>query len=313
MWFSFSRQFKKLASRLSNPNEVNLFRCLIDAINGSAYCYGSMAKEKHQNYVKFKSQKFLNNTTYKVEIADVLMIFVGNNNIRYTFMQNKKNALKSNNILRINPIQWDLLYSKPTIDPLNTGLPKDILCSAVLDSAGTYGDFFFSNNHWDMSYYIATEIIPNKSIISPTSRSLRSFRIKSTKRMILKKNNFKEINRTEHLDCFEHYAQKMLVGTPVFVLNKENGELSFISPSGKAIVDISYNLYNKMKSENDRKRFSRSFEETIDGYHKLIRNNDYQKESIKKINCFLFDITKDSECCHHSLHYRWDGLVPPFC
>ena len=77
------------------------------------------------------------------EVADVLIIFVGNREIRYTFLQNKYSRKGGSDftIPKVNTRQFYLLSERVAFDPLKTGLPSNILSAGLCHGASSYGDF----------------------------------------------------------------------------------------------------------------------------------------------------------------------------
>ena len=129
----------------NNVGEVQLFQGMIDYFENRPQC---TAIKTHQHYVQY------GNPVVKCEISDILFVSYSRHFpwMKINFLQAKKADFKStkeglilnNTKLKfgIAKNQYDLLKNRPQINPLQTGLPKDILNSACNSSITSYGVFY---------------------------------------------------------------------------------------------------------------------------------------------------------------------------
>lgn len=215
-----SSDFKNQAgSPGAQKNEVKLFGDLIKCLNRR----GAIAKQAHQHYVKFEDPKVGRNI--RREIADILIIFVGKEYIRYTLLQNKKSKTSINpntNAIYVKSIdyyQWYLLAKKPIIS--SNKYPSNILSNAILGSAGTYGDFYNDGTSYDMRFFVA-DCAKQKG----TSNKSACFDVNVANNSCRNKSGFCEVLRLERLDDFETFGKHMMIGTPIPV----NGQRGTVDP-----------------------------------------------------------------------------------
>lgn len=246
-------------------DEVDLFRALIEVMNKRHFAY---AKEFHKGYVKHLLQ-FNHDapTERRCEIADVLMLFIdGEGNMRYTFLQNKRdkkikyNPLRPLKKVKADAVQWDLLHNRCVLsDTLTTGLSKNCLSSAILDSAATYGIFLNENhsNYVEMSYNIARDLEPTTKRKIAENSSDRTYKILTAYNRVYTVNGYLEIGGTTTLDDFERAAQAMLVGSPIEAGNSKHIEF--------AEAALSY-AYTCLREERNRG----NYEENHEGYFQLL-------------------------------------------
>lgn len=129
----------------NNVGEVQLFQGMIDYFENRPQC---TAIKTHQHYVEYS------NPVVRCEISDILFVSYSRHFpwMKINFLQAKKADFKStkeglilnNTKLKfgIAKNQYDLLKNRPQINPLQTGLPKDILNSACNSSITSYGVFY---------------------------------------------------------------------------------------------------------------------------------------------------------------------------
>lgn len=131
--------------KASHPKagEVMLFREMLAYFKTKPNCN---LIEKHQGYVRFINSV---GVSKKCEISDLMVISYSRKNkrIRITFLQAKKadmqHGLKGSKFsFNFNKVQHELLTTYPTIVPINTGLPTNILIDAITKSITSYGVFY---------------------------------------------------------------------------------------------------------------------------------------------------------------------------
>ena len=224
----FNQELQRTHSTPHAAGEIACFDALIRALSKSHYVYVSRV---HGNSGMVYHTIQHRPTTYgskRCEIADLLMFFISEDEVRYTFMQNKrKRGICHNKNLTsesITLIQWDLLHYKCTISNASNkyNFPTKCLSSAVLDSVGTYG--FFVNEiagTVDMVYTIASDMNYSGMLNSINSRVVQ---INSNYNKVRNVRGYDEVEGTTDLDKFESAGFNMLIGTPLSAMIEENIE-----------------------------------------------------------------------------------------
>lgn len=216
--------------------EVDLFRALMKAMNNNNWAY---CKEYHGNVGQVEhilQHPHDGKHIRSCEIADILMIFIDNdNNMRYTFMQNKRDkktpyyAANPLQRTRADCVQWDLLHHRCYLsDPLSTNLPRNILSSAILSSVATYGIFVNEANSTsvEMSYNIAKSLTPRTPTKITPKSTPRAYDISTRYNILNFVDGYWEIDGTATLDDFEMAAKAMLIGTPVEKHNPHHSKIA---------------------------------------------------------------------------------------
>ena len=238
-------EFNKLIAsfRIKNPGvsigEVELF-CLLQKAIENCFLSASSVKQCHGSagfvdYHPYGPKSFKR----ECEISDLLLVFINNNECRYTFMQNKYS--KSSNvfvILKADIIQYHLLSNRLRFAPISKSLALNgnELSSALLDTAGTYGDFCYdtSTNTFDMRYFCASDLstakpytikpkIGKKRNVIQRKLTLNKTLWSASKTRI--RRHLQECFYCSTLDDFEYEGRAMHIGTPIcirHVLSKRN-------------------------------------------------------------------------------------------
>lgn len=243
-----------------------MFRALIEAINEEDHAY---AEEYHgtKGHVKHLLQYMHGTPTERCcEIADTLLLFFDDkDDIRYTFLQNKRdyktlyNADAPLQRMKGAPVQWDLLHYRCKLsDSLYTNLPEDCLSAAELNSAATYGVFVNekASQDVDMTYHIARDLTPvTPSPISSEPRA-RTYAVGTAYNHLHFVNGYWEIEGTPTLDDFEAAAQAMFAGSPLRPNDLRHRELTRVLLSF-ALTRLQYRGKNRRyNEENSQKRHS---------------------------------------------------------
>ncbi len=211
----------------SSVNELSLIDALMFSFdNNGAYTYkyhGPVGLVKFDINVPSPLLSYKN---VKCEVADILIIFVGDHEIRYTFLQNKysRKGGRDFTIPKVNTRQHYLLSKRVAFDPLATGLPSNILKAGLCYGAGSYGDFFYDGANYDMRFFVAKTLFPKnkQSINFYDKKKTRSFFNTYLDSNWLNYNNGKlECSHTSNLDDFEIMSRKMLIGSPIDFNDKD--------------------------------------------------------------------------------------------
>lgn len=239
--------------------EVVLVKALVHVLGKKYFAYPHMV---HQNYVYHDLQHIhLPPDTRKCEIADILMLFTDGKELRYTFMQNKRDKktpygpnyqLKK---LSADVVQWDLLHYRCLLSrPTTNGIPVDCLSSAILDSAATYGVFVNETvtNTVDMSVSLARDLNSSRLTTIGQRGGKRTYNIFSQYNMVQHHiSGYAEIQGTTNLDDFEWAAQNMLIGSPLNLKCAQHRRLAEI------LLGFASNcLQTNIQSENAEKYIS---------------------------------------------------------
>ena len=203
--------------------EAFLFRKLLKCIkgnNGIGYeCHGP------KGMVTFDIPGSSNNP-HQCEISDLLLIFVSNNVIRFTFMQNKYSRKKSDdlNITRMNSVQHYLLSERPVLLTSTLNIPLNILQNALLPGVGSYGNFSYdaTTNEFDMVYFTAKTLKKKTSGVpkyTPKS-NYTYFNSMTDPDWHCCINNVDECVHCTDLDVFEQKYKQMKIGTPIYLFGQ---------------------------------------------------------------------------------------------
>lgn len=144
-----SNMYKNLKQALNTDTErfgeVGLFRRMLEYFNGNPAC---TMLETHQTYVKYGNNR-------RCEISDLMIV---NYSTKYkcmklTFLQAKcakreGYGLTKNNRFKfiLDNKQYQLLKTRPIIDPLSSGLARNILHDACSPAISSYGVFYLDKN-----------------------------------------------------------------------------------------------------------------------------------------------------------------------
>lgn len=220
---SLKSDFDIEVSKLTRFWEVDLFRAFKNALIKQ----GAYVKEYHgsKGYVQYDSP-CRPSFPIKCEICDLLLVFVGDKEIRYTFMQNKRclNATDTN-VPCVDTRQHYLLSALPVINPLGTPFMRDVLSSAKTPGVGSYGVFNKDIHGYDMKYYVARTLIPKNIKYPPSNSYYHSMLKKRNNKAYFNSylddewfgstNGVLECPHASNLDSFEKQARRMMIGTPL--------------------------------------------------------------------------------------------------
>lgn len=225
---SLKSEFNKQVSRKTKINELSLIDALIDAVNSNTDSYAAKYHGS-KGFVKFDINVSLPLVSYsnvKCEVADILCIFIGRSEIRYTFLQNKYSKPTGSDICiqHVNTRQHYLLSERPTINSLSTGLPPNILSDALCPGAGSYGDFFKENDEYDMRYFVAKSLLYIKNKRPDFYDKKKSYKFHNTYLDMDWLNSYNDVLECSHtcnLDNFETMVKNMLIGSPIDIDNEK--------------------------------------------------------------------------------------------
>ena len=209
----------------NNIDEVGLIDKMIQYFQNRPQC---TTIKTHQHYVTYS------NPPIKCEISDILFVSYSKHYpwMKINFLQakkadfnNRKEGLVSNNTklkFSIDKNQYNLLKDRPEIDPLKTGLPKDILSSACNASITSYGVFYnASNSSKTTTVEFAFEIT---DLLQPTPKVTRAcFGTIDTYYGCICNNKYchchcwhePNLLTTLDTDCFENALLNFQIGSPI--------------------------------------------------------------------------------------------------
>ena len=239
--------------------EVGLFQRIIEYFECHPKC---TPIEMHQHYVQY------GNPVVKCEISDILFVSYSKYYpwMKINFLQakkadfnNRKEGLVSNNTklkFSIDKNQYNLLKDRPEIDPLKTGLPKDILSNACNSSITSYGVFYnASNSSKTTTVEFAFEIT---DLLQPTPKVTRAcFGTIDTYYGCICNNKYchchcwhePNLLTTLDTDCFENALLNFQIGSPI----EDEGALHL----AKAIEAL---LQKERKSNHSFRQFMQKYE-----------------------------------------------------
>lgn len=160
----------------NNIDEVGLIDKMIQYFQNRPQC---TTIKTHQHYVTYS------NPPIKCEISDILFVAYSRYRpwMKINFLQakkvnfnNRKEGLVANKTklkFSIAKNQYDLLKTRPEIDPLQTGLPKDILSKARNSSITSYGLFY---NNPTTGYAVNVEFaFEITDLLQPTKKVTKAY------------------------------------------------------------------------------------------------------------------------------------------
>lgn len=267
--------------------EVKLFRCLLAVLSKR----GVFVEEKHSSkgYIEFVPKCL--STVKKCEISDLFIIFIAQNQIRATFMQNKFSRCTKNDwsIKKVNTIQHALLSQRPIINPLSSGVPSNILHDAMLPGIASYGDFYIDGSKYGMTYFDAFTLVQYKYSL-PRLYSIKETRYYNSfgNDIIFGKNQFFEFVHATDLNDFEQKYKSMKIGCPIECLdiNSRNWLISMVK---KEL------LYQSTKSNNSNASVMLDYLMKFANDKKININDNIERTpfSILIINCVDNDLEEE--------------------
>lgn len=217
----FSKSFtKKMNSGKLRKDEVSLFRALIKTFAefGGRVC----AKELHgsKSLVEFRPRKDwrrLGKRFGRCELADLLIIAFRRNDVRFAFIQCKREPSHKAFRGRVpktfagNYEQWDLLAYRPKIKSRSSlKVPESILSSATMASVGSFV-FFDGSRKWEIFYSCANNLHRTSTRVS------RYGRLEPNRSHKLRKHaGCLECIFAESTKDFVENIQRLQIGTPLF-------------------------------------------------------------------------------------------------
>lgn len=246
-----------------NPHfdEVDLFQEVANYLSRSYRCV--FIDETHQQYVRFNSS--ILGCVKRREISDLWIITYSTlrQQAKMTFLQAKlKKNIRPVRIpfsFRGDYFQFDLLSKRPLITDLSRfGFPQDILSSAILESVGTYGIFFFdSARNIDFAFSTATELKTGRRPVTcfTGERTLYFPNINHGHAQFLYSPNEIELRCSLDADYFESCLLNLYIGTPILndinILSYLRGFLSTTNDNNETIVDF-INFISEIRPNTDR-------------------------------------------------------------
>ena len=217
----FNNEIQNNKSKVKKIGEVFLFERLKDSIIGN----DGLAYEYHgkRGMVSFN----INKNQLKCEIADLLLIFIRGNQLRYTFLQNKYSRKRSddNNIANMNSVQHYLLSERPHLISTPKGIPNNILQDAILPGVGSYGNFSYDSKtkKYDMVYFTAKTLKRKRKAVTKYSskNNYTYFNSMTDSNWHCCINGSEECVHCSDLNEFEKKYNDMFIGTPVYLDSKE--------------------------------------------------------------------------------------------
>lgn len=248
----------------TNPhfNEVKLFQEVSQYLSAHYQCV--FIEETHQQYVGFHSS--IAGCFKKREISDLWIITYSilRQEAKMTFLQAKlKKNYRPAKIpfsFKADYFQFDLLSKRPSIKDLSKfGFPQDILSSAILESVGTYGIFFYDNlRNIDFAFSTAAELqrgrIPATCFTG--ERTLYFPNINSGYSRYLRSQHGDELRCSLDADHFEFCLLNLFIGTPIQndlnVLSYLRSLLSAADGNSSEAVINFVNFVNGIQPDNER-------------------------------------------------------------
>jgi hypothetical protein len=215
------------------PNEIKKFTALIDsfsATSGTQFHVESYHGTRYQ--VRFSSILPWTRLSPRCELCDVMFIIFTASEIRVSFLQAKATCLSHPLPIQVaNAEQYAILALRPIITHWITPWPKfstssasgpwpnDILSSAILPSAGSFGTFFdrvVGTKTVVDFHYVVADVLGAKSTPVPSKKfvscSLDIFLPVQTARTY---DNFLEIVQCDGMANFGTALYAMQIGTPI--------------------------------------------------------------------------------------------------
>lgn len=255
--------------------EIKLFEEMQRYLSAKYVC--TFIAETHQFYVDFESPTTKCNK--KRELSDLWIISYSPRykKAKMTFLQAKFEKNKKPITIPFNfkgdYFQYDLLSKRPILKSRNKfNFPNTILSSALSDSVGSFGVFYFDKkNRLDFAFSIASEISFNKKAVCKTkSRQLRfNGNCLNTELRITKELDI-ELTSTLNADSFEYGLINLFIGTPI-----END---------KQMINFLQTYFLKLTSDNNIQDFVK-FLSLIGGETNLdMEGNNRRNSNIMLIN-----------------------------
>lgn len=262
LFTKFNKQISLPVNLRKKRNEEFFFNCLKEVLASdfhAAILHGSTGM------VYFDVPGSIPGTQKRCEISDLLIVVIGERQIRYTLLQNKtkhKDTYSPFNAMSLSVRQHHLLSSKPVVTPAGKSpyLYPDILSSAILDSVGSFGIFYSKGvadvtgkQLYDMSYMIANRIHFVTTLKTDDYNKNKRLKAEFLGKPdnIVSLNEYEEVEGCDGLDKFEAYLKKMKIGTPVTLSgNNENLQL---------IKLINYKIDNELEVQERDKAVIKEF------------------------------------------------------
>ena len=208
-----------------NDDEIQLVRNLQNAfvlLSKTKYSYYVDVIHGYKSFVDFKNKSnFVSSISIGAqvtrELGDMMYIVYSNKRqeLRISFMQNKKNLNEKNDYFSADLMQLHLLKDRLRIlDFLNWDPhpDNDVLLNARLPSVSSYGLFYKDKSNYNMSYFPADLIYPRKT----TGKSIvRKVKYNGAFSQIRTNNGVCETCGETNLIDFANSLVNMQIGTPI--------------------------------------------------------------------------------------------------
>lgn len=199
--------------------EIVLFQFMQSYLSNKYNC--CLINQTHKRLVNFQSPT--TGCTKARELSDLWIITYSPKlkKARMTFLQAKfEKKIKSSNKpfnFQGDYFQYDLLSKRPQIINSNKfNFPNNILSSAISDSVGSFGVFYFNQNKiLDFAFAVASDItIHTKPAVSCRTKQRQLYFQRNCNLRNVKKSGL-ELRSTLSADCFECALLDLLIGTPI--------------------------------------------------------------------------------------------------
>lgn len=232
-----SKEFEKLVNGKSF-SEIKLCTKLEDAFINLSSSHSMLVEVIHgsKSMVEFEyNASYISTIPYPInkrcELGDMLFIVFSkkNDTIRLMYMQNKKGDYPDR--FKADLIQLDLLNRKPII--LSYRLPKCvfgdkyILKDAILPSVTSYGIFYNDSGRYNMSYLIATKVLPENNI-GVSQKRIAKYNFCGWG-VIDSSSGFEESQGEKTIECFGDALFDMKIGSPIINLVTLNNIKNFLA------------------------------------------------------------------------------------
>ncbi|MCG6150345.1 hypothetical protein LFX15_18760 [Leptospira levettii] len=214
------KELNRFINSKVNFGEIDLFREFSNIL--SKKYITTFIEETHQQYVSFNS---LNNCQIKREISDLWIIAYSKKTkkARMTFLQAKFEKKNRNTSIPFrfkgDYFQYELLANRPIINSKNKfNFPADILSSALSDSVGSFGIFYYdARSRINFAYSIAKYLNFNGATHCKTKTKTLYFINSRNHETIVQINRHKELDLllTLEADSFECFLVNLMIGTPI--------------------------------------------------------------------------------------------------
>jgi hypothetical protein len=255
---------KKRGLSVVKGDEIAKFTHLADCFNNAKSCVAVENYHGKVSQVEFNpalGHRRLCRTVGvpRCELSDLLFVTYSINEIRLTFLQAKATVNHAPlPIILENAEQYAILKHRPVIlnwlgRKVRTGLPNDILRSAVLPSVGSFGVFFNTviggRNIVDFHYIAARDLALHKGPWHGKKYTSISITNRIAAQYYRNKGGFWEVNQCDNLSDFAAHLFDMYIGTPILSVSAKFSDVA-VCLALKAYINQLDNLETRDALQN---------------------------------------------------------------